>query len=793
MRKKSLAILLIITLCLGICFNVGCSVSFGTTKDNELSSEVKKRSYASGDEVTVEKLKDKYGEEKTSGNKVQPLYSIKKNEPFVFTFPYKLGTIPMEKVASIHSDIECKDESRIITNYNLENTPEGKSKITINPSSCIIKNEQTEKEDKKSKEESWGNLGIYYLKISYDNTTSEPKELEEPTIIPFTIKSSIDTPNVIGKTNNKGVLTLSWNKIENAIKYNIYQNRGSIENYGKKGVHGAKTGYGKFPSCDLVTSTTETSCNNLVSDKYNTSKNTKEGLDIFGDYCQFQNMEIGGEYYVTAVDKDGNESNFSQGVDAYDYKDTLPQQLKEAPDSYKAYESIDELPKMAEVKMVDETIKTYPITYKLNESQNATTGNDIVYDYTLAGTGFFAKVKVKNGPINDAPKDINKDPNGKPNVEQEKDGVDNIPGNPEGDGASGNVDEQRDKTKSDVEEGNKDSLKLEDGAYVNADSSAEEWLALNMINGEEKISIKGYPELSSGERLNDILSKVFYQNPYITNVESMKFNYESNELIIKYAHSKEDIKKMNSEITKEANKVLAETIKDGMSDEEKVEAIYDYLNDNTKYADEVLEEAEKNNYELPPGKYAEAFETYGILCQKKGVCQSYGYVVRLLCDMAGVECVHVIGDTTDCGHAWNKVKLDDKWYNLDCTNSETNVGIKKLFYLNTDQTMENAGTFQNNEYCLDEDLTKYDAKDDDKEYYAKNGLCAKNTKEYSDILDKHFDDGDNITIRYTDINNIKQEEIQKSVTDICKKHNHSGTIQLANLGEYIVFSKNVKE
>jgi len=788
MKRKILATILGISMAITSCMSMGCTIKLGSTK--EVETAVEKRSYAAGDKVTVESLKEKYGEVKEDDNKVQPMYSINQDEPFVFTFPYKLGDIAMDKVASIHSDIECKEESRIITNYNYETTSDNKSKVTIDPSICSLTNEQIQKDINNSvNKRAWGNLAIYYLKISYDNTTSEPKELEEPTIIPFTVKSKLDTPNVYGNINDKGVFNLSWQEVENAESYNIYKVGGSFADSQKEGTYAAKKGYNQFgiSSAKLIANTKETK--NVIPERDDSVYNrTKDGLQIISDSCKSQNCGFDGEYYVTAVDKDGNESNFSQGVDSFDYKDVLPEELEEGPNRFKTYESINDLPTLADVKMIYGETKTYPITYKINETQNATTGNDIAYDYSISGTGFYGKIKLKNGPTSELPKNINQDPNGVQDVAQDESKVNNIPENKE-EASKGDVDKQREKTKSDVKDGNKESLKVEEDIYFNADSSAEEWIAVNMINGEEHISLKGYPELSSGERLSDVLDKVYYQNPYITKCQQIDLDYEKNELVVKYVHSKEEIKKMNSEIAKEAKKVINENIKDGMSDEEKVEAIYDYLNDNTEYDDEVLEEAAKNNYRLPPDKFPEAFETYGILCKKKGVCQSYAFVVRLLCDLVGVDCVQVVGTTTECGHAWNKVKLDDKWYNIDCTNSEKNIGVKKLFYLNTDQTSESAGTFQEDTYCLDEDLSKYQAKDDDKEYYSKNGMCAKGIDEYEKILDEHFDDGDKVVVRCADTKNIKPESLKEKVSQVCKKHKFSGAYECSYIGEYIYLNK----
>ena len=64
--------------------------------------------------------------------------------------------------------------------------------------------------------------------------------------------------------------------------------------------------------------------------------------------------------------------------------------------------------------------------------------------------------------------------------------------------------------------------------------------------------------------------------------------------------------------------------------------------------------------------YEYAFNTYGILVKKVGVCQSYAYAYKLLCNLAGVECNVVTGYLDgNLPHAWNAVKIDDAWYETE--------------------------------------------------------------------------------------------------------------------------------
>lgn len=60
---------------------------------------------------------------------------------------------------------------------------------------------------------------------------------------------------------------------------------------------------------------------------------------------------------------------------------------------------------------------------------------------------------------------------------------------------------------------------------------------------------------------------------------------------------------------------------------------------------------------------------YGLLARGYGICLSYASTFQLLMDLAGVECVTVVGASSNSSsdHAWNMVKLEGEWYCVDPT------------------------------------------------------------------------------------------------------------------------------
>ena len=107
-----------------------------------------------------------------------------------------------------------------------------------------------------------------------------------------------------------------------------------------------------------------------------------------------------------------------------------------------------------------------------------------------------------------------------------------------------------------------------------------------------------------------------------------------------------------------AEALLPQIVTPGMSEYETVKAIHDYIVNNTQYDyDRLL------NGTVPDISHS----PLGVLQYGVAVCQGYAYAFELLCDLSGIECEFVGGVAGGGGHAWNQVKVDGKWYNIDVT------------------------------------------------------------------------------------------------------------------------------
>ncbi|MBR4291385.1 MAG: leucine-rich repeat protein [Oscillospiraceae bacterium] len=111
-----------------------------------------------------------------------------------------------------------------------------------------------------------------------------------------------------------------------------------------------------------------------------------------------------------------------------------------------------------------------------------------------------------------------------------------------------------------------------------------------------------------------------------------------------------------------ANKVVAEVITPGMSIYDRARALHDWLIYNA-------------NYDYSSDPYRDAS---GVLVHGRGVCDSYARAYLMLCTIAGIDCIYLSGTAYSGGawgaHGWNMIKLDGKWYHVDCTWDDPGTG-----------------------------------------------------------------------------------------------------------------------
>lgn len=110
-----------------------------------------------------------------------------------------------------------------------------------------------------------------------------------------------------------------------------------------------------------------------------------------------------------------------------------------------------------------------------------------------------------------------------------------------------------------------------------------------------------------------------------------------------------------------AQAVLEEILRDEMRGFEKEAAIYRWCVNNVDY--------DWTHQDIMAETSRDAFTPYGGLVNHGAVCLGYAACFQLLMDMAGMECITVVGASFEStvDHAWNMVRLDGDWYCVDPT------------------------------------------------------------------------------------------------------------------------------
>ncbi|MGI6421394.1 MAG: transglutaminase domain-containing protein [Syntrophomonadaceae bacterium] len=181
----------------------------------------------------------------------------------------------------------------------------------------------------------------------------------------------------------------------------------------------------------------------------------------------------------------------------------------------------------------------------------------------------------------------------------------------------------------------------------------------------------------------------------------MQYYYEEPERYTKnYQIYREDLIDPNDEyqsLADWANKIdgiIMLLINDNMSELEKVKILHDYVVLNTEY-DATYE---GNAFMTPHFARQVIFEGHG-------VCDGYAEAFKILLNGAGIKSKVIYGDTPYGLHAWNQVKIDDQWYNIDVTWADPDSGnfIYYDYFCKSDKEFNKdhwAQSISNPEECL---------------------------------------------------------------------------------------------
>ncbi len=144
-------------------------------------------------------------------------------------------------------------------------------------------------------------------------------------------------------------------------------------------------------------------------------------------------------------------------------------------------------------------------------------------------------------------------------------------------------------------------------------------------------------------------------------------------------------KQQTDYVTAQVKATLKSILKPGMTQEDKVKAIHDYV-------------VKKFAYDESLTRYS----AYDGLTKGTTVCQGYALLGYRMLNLAGIENKIVEGYAGGDLHVWNKVKLSGNWYNLDLTwddpTPDRKGEISYNYYLVTDKLLARDHTWQQKNY-----------------------------------------------------------------------------------------------
>lgn len=124
---------------------------------------------------------------------------------------------------------------------------------------------------------------------------------------------------------------------------------------------------------------------------------------------------------------------------------------------------------------------------------------------------------------------------------------------------------------------------------------------------------------------------------------------------------------------------------------------------------------------------------YGCLVEHQANCEGYAKTFNMLANDLGLKSVLITG-VTDKGenHAWNQVKIDGEWYNIDVTwaDPDENDEVRRAYFLCDDKEFTKTHT-------ADEEFFKpYKCESTKNNYYIKNNILVKTEDEARELIEK---------------------------------------------------------
>ncbi|MCS4536778.1 leucine-rich repeat protein [Mycoplasma sp. CSL7475-4] len=257
---------------------------------------------------------------------------------------------------------------------------------------------------------------------------------------------------------------------------------------------------------------------------------------------------------------------------------------------------------------------------------------------------------------------------------------------------------------------------------------------------QESNPLLNYPEVDAiNASLKDTNRRVNPQNAFINN-QAIKFlNFGGNEFIEKFS----EINYTPAQRQKVNEFLHNSIVKESMTKNEKIEAIFDWITNNIKYANA------KNRPHINP---------WEIIEYRYAVCGGFSNLYKEMLDLIGVNSVMVIGWSSAGDHQWVLVQdpQTHEWFYSDPTWGTIQ---KRYFRMNSEQISNDHRVIRVLNYTLTHNQIQY-------EYW--KGLAIKNALSEHVVIPDLLGDikVENIANTLLNNENLKTLQIGKYVTNI---------------------------
>ncbi len=209
------------------------------------------------------------------------------------------------------------------------------------------------------------------------------------------------------------------------------------------------------------------------------------------------------------------------------------------------------------------------------------------------------------------------------------------------------------------------SFGAESAAYSSQLTSLEQTIYDGYVNYETSINVRTYS--ASLETVQQAMDSLLKKRPEIFYVskDAISFTYTSGGKISKikpnYIISADQISSAKTEFAAAVSEITAD-LTDDIPIIQKLLIIHDRLILRGKYIN-------TSDGATADGLVDADYSAYGVLVNKRGVCDSYAKAFKYFADMYGVE--NEILYTEKNNRMWNQVCIGGKWYNVDVARDDT--------------------------------------------------------------------------------------------------------------------------